>query len=259
MNAKNFCVVIPVFNEEVGIKSFVQKLYNFLSSEFPYTSKIIIINDNSTDRTLSKLDDLKNSLKPLGSSDVCEIVIQTSNESRGYGNAVKEAFKLNFKKEPDFYIIMDSDGTNPIEDIAKIYERCQLGFRYVKANRYFTDSNFGKNFGSFQRSLLSKIAHKVISIVVKSECLDPSNGFRGIGTEFKSIVLQNTSGFSSIIEEWVRIEEMGIKISNFNSELGSRDAGQRKSSFNYSFSTMYQYLKPIFFLSARRIRGRFGN
>ena len=108
MNAKNFCVVIPVFNEEVGIRSFVQKLYNFLSSEFPYTSKIIIINDNSTDRTLSELDDLKNSLKPLGSSDVCEIVVQTSNESRGYGNAVKEAFKLNFKKEPDFYIIMDS-------------------------------------------------------------------------------------------------------------------------------------------------------
>jgi hypothetical protein len=195
----------------------------------------------------------------LGSSDICEIVVQTSNESRGYGNAVKEAFKLNFKKEPDFYIIMDSDGTNPIEDIAKIYERSQLGFRYVKANRYFTESNFGKNFGSFQRSLLSKIAHKVISIVVKSECLDPSNGFRGIGSEFKSIVLQNTSGFSSIIEEWVRIEEMGIKISNFNSELGSRDAGQRKSSFNYSFSTMYQYLKPIFFLSARRIRGRFGS
>ena len=62
MNAKNFCVVIPVFNEEVGIRSFVQKLYNFLSSEFPYTSKIIIINDNSTDRTLSELDDLKNSL-----------------------------------------------------------------------------------------------------------------------------------------------------------------------------------------------------
>lgn len=257
MQESNFCVVIPVYNEESGISNFINNLYNFLNSTFASRSTISIINDNSTDATFDKLIDFKNSKMVEGNSNNCEIFISTSNCTKGYGNAVKEAFKINYNKSIDFYIIMDSDGTNPIEDINKIYERIQLGFRYIKANRYFSNSNFGKSYGSFQRSILSKIAHKVISIIIKSECLDPSNGFRAIGSEFKSIVLQNSSGFSSIIEEWIMIEELGIKVSNFNSELGSRGTNQRKSSFNYSISTVIQYLKPILFLIVRRFRSRF--
>jgi glycosyltransferase involved in cell wall biosynthesis len=259
MQDKSFCVVIPVFNEENGIELFVNNLYSFLSANFPYRSTITLINDNSTDGSLSILENFKHSNESLDSLSICDIIIHTSSISRGYGNAIKEAINFDYEKDHDFYIIMDSDGTNPIKDIAKIYERVQLGSRYVKANRYFLNSNFGKSFGSIQRSILSKIAHKVINIILKSECLDPSNGFRAIGSEFKSIVLQNSSGFSSIIEEWVRIEEMGIKISNFNSELGSRGTNQRKSSFNYSISTMLQYLKPILFLLLRRFRSRFGS
>jgi glycosyltransferase involved in cell wall biosynthesis len=259
MKVEFFCVVIPVFNEEVGIKIFVQDLFNFLSSEFPYESTIIIVNDNSTDGTLTELYNLKNSLRHSGSLEFCELIIHTSNNSRGYGNAVKEAFKFDYKREHDFYIIMDSDGTNPVEDILQIHNKIQLGFRYIKANRFFSNSNFGKDARSFKRSILSSIAHKVIRSIVKSECLDPSNGFRAIGSEFKTVVQQNSGGFSSIIEEWVKLEEMGIKISNFNSKLGSRDKDQRKSSFDYSLSTIFQYLKPILFMSFRRIRSRFGN
>ena len=259
MQESNFCVVIPVYNEESGISNFIHNLYYYLNSTFSSRSTISIINDNSTDDTLNKLIEFKNSKMAEESSNNCEIFISTSRRPRGYGNAVKEAFEINYNKSIDFFIIMDSDGTNPIEDINKIYERIQLGFRYIKANRYFSNSSFGKSYGSFQRSILSRIAHKIISITISSECLDPSNGFRAIGSEFKSIVLQNSSGFSSIIDEWVRIEELGIKISNFNSELGSRGINQRKSSFNYSISTMLQYLKPILFLLLRRFRSKFGS
>jgi glycosyltransferase involved in cell wall biosynthesis len=258
MKISEFCVVIPVYNEESSIIDFISKLYNYLNSIFPLSFVISIINDNSTDGTLAKILDFKNSIEVTENTNICEIFITSSNRPRGYGNAVKEAFEVNYNKPIDFYIIMDSDGTNPIGDIYKIYEKIQLGFRYIKANRYFSESNFGKSYGSFQRSILSKIAHWIIKRIVKSDCLDPTNGFRAIGAEFKSIVLQSSSGFSSIVEEWVGVEEMGVKISNFNSELGSRGTNQRKSSFNYSISTLNQYLKPVLFLIVRRLRSRFG-
>jgi glycosyltransferase involved in cell wall biosynthesis len=45
-------VVVPVYNEERGLRASVARLHSFLASEFPFTWRIVIADNASSDRTL---------------------------------------------------------------------------------------------------------------------------------------------------------------------------------------------------------------
>ena len=50
-------IVIPVYNEEVDLPSCVHRLHAFLASEVPYSSRITIADNASTDETLASHTD----------------------------------------------------------------------------------------------------------------------------------------------------------------------------------------------------------
>jgi putative flippase GtrA len=45
-------VVVPVYNEERGLRASVERLHSFLASEFPFSSRIVIADNASSDHTL---------------------------------------------------------------------------------------------------------------------------------------------------------------------------------------------------------------
>ena len=57
MSKLNFCIVIPVYNEEEIIKDIIKKALKFSN---PYKSTILLINDGSTDSTGKILSTIKN-------------------------------------------------------------------------------------------------------------------------------------------------------------------------------------------------------
>ena len=98
---QSFSLVIPVFNEENGIKKFLDEVIDSKRTE-KWSCEIIILNDGSKDRTSEILKSF-NGIKVLNHV-----------ENRGYGAALKTAIK---SAKHENIIIIDADGTYPIDKI----------------------------------------------------------------------------------------------------------------------------------------------
>lgn len=131
-------LVIPAYNEENAIEKTIEETVKFL----PF-SKIIVVNDGSTDSTLKKLRELQK---------IHSNLIIINQENKGYGGALKTGF-LNSKTE--FVGFLDADLTYPLQYLNEMIE--------ILRN---TDVDFvvGNRFGGKTNSmpLLRKIGNTII-------------------------------------------------------------------------------------------------
>ncbi|KKQ01000.1 MAG: Glycosyl transferase family 2, partial [Candidatus Levybacteria bacterium GW2011_GWB1_36_18] len=87
-------VVVPVYNEEEGIKAFFKELKKFLPQDY----EVIFVDDGSTDKTLSLV-------KEIGSKNKN---IRYFSLRRHQGKA--EALTIGFQKSKgDFVLTIDAD------------------------------------------------------------------------------------------------------------------------------------------------------
>ena len=101
-----FSLIIPAYNEEQAIKSTVNGLKKYLSSNFEKsTYEIIVVNDGSTDNTKEEVEMIE------------DIKIINISENRGYGAAIKKGIT---QSSYDWILIFDADSTYPIEAISEI-------------------------------------------------------------------------------------------------------------------------------------------
>ncbi len=94
-------IIIPAYNEEEAIENVIAELKIYLN----HGCEIIAVNDGSTDQT-------KEILKRIPDIKVIE-----HPENRGYGAALKSGIK---NSQGGHILIIDADGTYPIESIADL-------------------------------------------------------------------------------------------------------------------------------------------
>ncbi len=99
----NVSIVIPVFNEECGLRKAVGQINEFVKRS-GNVYEIIFVNDGSTDDSASILTGLDNS----------DYTVLHHKVNRGYGAALKTGIK---HAKHDIIVITDSDCTYPIEKI----------------------------------------------------------------------------------------------------------------------------------------------
>ena len=72
-------VVVPVHNEEAGLAASIERLHAYLEGGFPFTWRITIVDNASTDRTLENAHALTSRLDrvrvTLPAKDTVELVI----------------------------------------------------------------------------------------------------------------------------------------------------------------------------------------
>src|SRR3954467_6937655 len=76
-------IVVPVYNEEQTLRPSIERLHEFLSSEFPLTWQIVIADNASHDRTLEGAQQL---------SDELEGVHLLHLQAKGRGRALRAAW-----------------------------------------------------------------------------------------------------------------------------------------------------------------------
>lgn len=114
-------VIVPTYNEELGIHEFYRRTKNVLNTLSPrFSHEIIFVNDYSTDKTGEKLDELASSDK----------TVKVINFSRNFGNQYGIAAGLDYSIG-DIAIIIDDDLQDPPEVMLNLISKWDDGYKVV--------------------------------------------------------------------------------------------------------------------------------
>lgn len=229
----SFAVIIPMFNEEDGVKFCVDAVSSELR-KFPLKPKLIVIEDGSSDSTSQILDGLE-----------CENLIVIHHlKNLGYGSALNSGIQKAIELGVDYVLFMDSDLTNSPSDIDRFYRKMLDGFDVIKATRY---SDGGGTVGvPASRLIISKVGNLFAKVLFRLPISDCTNGFRAVKTELLKGLSFRESGFPIIMEELYLLANKATTYCNIPVTLSTRSERLRATSFVYSFDVYKRYLRyPI--------------
>jgi len=124
MKNKKISVIIPCYNGGKFIRQNVEKINDYLASNF-LDYEIIIVNDGSFDDTREKILQVEKNLPKL-------IFIDNKINS-GKGNAVKSGI---LKSHYEIVMFLDADLAMPIEGLRDFIQAINEGFKIVIASRF---------------------------------------------------------------------------------------------------------------------------
>lgn len=222
-------LVIPVLNEEKGIKQNINTIINYLNEEY----EIVIVDDGSKDGTWSKIKEL-------------------SEENK---NIIGVRFSRNFGKESalmaglahtsgDAVITMDSDLQHPPEYIPNLIEKWKEGYKVVEARkeRRTKESIFYKMSAGIFYNTLKKLSgldmanssdYKLLDRCVVDKILEFKEGqlfFRGI-------------------VDWVGFDKCTIEVEFKEREIG-KSKFRFKSLFRLALNAITSFSSSLLYITA---------
>lgn len=183
MTKSKVYLVIPAYNEEKMIGDVIRNVA-------PYCSKIIVVDDGSTDRTTTRATHSK--------TKVLRHIINL-----GQGAALQTGFDYAKKEGADIVVSFDADGQFDAKEIKKIVDPIARGKADVTLGSRF----LGKTIGMpLTRYLILKTAIWFTAIFSNARLTDTHNGFRGFNKKSLSKIHLTQSGMahaSEIIDQIV--------------------------------------------------------
>lgn len=123
MKKKLISVVVPIFNEELGVTKFLKKELLPELEKLPYKTEIILVDDGSQDKTLE-------TIRAIDYQTKTKIVVFSKN----FGKEVALAAGI-FYAEGDAIIMIDADGQHPVKMIPQLIKKWEDGTDVVTALR----------------------------------------------------------------------------------------------------------------------------
>jgi dolichol-phosphate mannosyltransferase len=237
-----------VYNEEAGIRRACETIVAVMTG-YPGRSAVIAVNDASMDNSAAILSALSEEFEML---QVC-----THATNLGYGGALRTGAECAHESGFEFVAFIDSDLTNPPEDLLKIAELARQGHPYIKGSRF--SGGGGMSAVPFRRRLFSQTGNLIGRWLFGVDIHDVTNGFRGVRTDlFLSWPLRER-GFPIIVEELGWALRSGVEPVEFPTVLSVRSGEQRQSSFPYRPGVILTYLRyPLCARMTYFCRGRQG-
>jgi len=186
---KKILIFTATYNEKDSIILFLKKLYKFNTYRF----KLLIIDDNSPDKTFQIIKDFKKKNK------IANLELIVRKKKLGLDTAHKYAFNFAKKKKIRYLITLDSDLSHDPKKIIKIKNLLKK-YPFVIGSRYIFG---GKNELQGFRFFLSKTGNKIIKFFFKTQINEFTTSFRGFDLEIlKKINLNNikSKGYSFFME-----------------------------------------------------------
>jgi glycosyltransferase involved in cell wall biosynthesis len=140
-------VVVPVLNEEQSLPRLLESLTTVLT-KLPYPFEIIIVNDGSTDRSLSVLRSLS-----VGRPEVKVVDFR-----RNYGQTAALMAGIDHASN-DIVVMIDADLQNDPADIPRLLAKLEEGYDVVSGWR------IDRKDSKIRRNWISRVANRLISRV----------------------------------------------------------------------------------------------
>jgi dolichol-phosphate mannosyltransferase len=159
-------ILIPTYNETVSIVELLEKLSIFRSSS-QYQFDVVVIDDNSPDRTADIVDDMA----------ISWVQILRRPGKGGLGAAYRAGFnKVLSDNDYTHVVTMDADGSHRVEDLPAMFAAIKVGKSIVLGTRWMPGGsvvNWPKS-----RQLLSKLGTRYAKFALGIDLNDLTGGFR---------------------------------------------------------------------------------
>lgn len=134
---KKVCVIVPTYNNSLTLTGVLKSILEF-------TDQVIVVNDGSTDNTLSLL------------KEFTQVTVVSYDQNQGKGYALRQGFKKAVDSGYDYAITIDSDGQHYSDDLPKFLELLPhhpsaiiIGARNMDQASVPGKSSFGNKFSNF--------------------------------------------------------------------------------------------------------------
>ena len=160
-------IFLPALNEERAIGKVLERIPRAELEASGYTVSIWVVDGQSTDRTLE-----------VGRKKGASVFVQ---RGRGKGNGMRQAFNHLLKsqeqadggsREPEFFIMLDADGTYPPEAISEFLDSLASGNDVVLGSRFRGQMAEGamSPLNAIGNRLLSVFARLLFGVSVSDVC-----------------------------------------------------------------------------------------
>jgi dolichol-phosphate mannosyltransferase len=156
-------VIIPTYNEIENIEDIIKAVF-----ELPKPFHLLIVDDNSPDKTFDKVKELQLQFPNL--------FLEIRTKKAGLGTAYIHGFKWALEKNYDFIYEMDADFSHNPNDLLKLFDACaNYGADMAIGSRYVTGVNVVN--WPLSRVLLSYFASVYVKMITGMKIFDATAGF----------------------------------------------------------------------------------
>jgi glycosyltransferase involved in cell wall biosynthesis len=159
-------IVVPVYNEQIGLECSIRRLHRFLSGYMPFGWRIVIADNASTDATLAIASELAREL-------ACVEVLHL--DAKGRGRALRAAWSAS---DADVLCYMDVDLSTDLRALLPLvaplvsgHSDVAIGTRLARGARVVRGR---------KRELISRYYNRLLSIVLRARFSDAQCGFKAI-------------------------------------------------------------------------------
>ncbi|MCW6049259.1 glycosyltransferase [Lyngbya sp. CCAP 1446/10] len=185
-----FSLVIPTYNECKNVKSIVEQLSKLLDGMIPGNYELIVVDDNSPDRTWEVAQSL--------TAEYPHLRVMRRSDERGLSTAVIRGWQAS---RGEVLGVIDADLQHPPETLLQLLSEIQRGADLAAASRHVDEG--GVSDWSVVRRLLSRGAQIVGLIVlpgVVGRVSDPMSGYFMVRRSCVAGKTMNPAGYKILIE-----------------------------------------------------------
>jgi dolichol-phosphate mannosyltransferase len=193
MEATMISVIIPAFNEGIGLRFLYERLSS-CAAAWHEDYEIILVDDGSTDRTLAIAEDLARD------DERFKVVSLTRN----FGHQPAVTAGLRYARG-DLIAIIDADLQDPPEELHRFFAKCREGFDIVYAIRTKRKEGLLKRlcYRVYYR-LLSALASIPIPLDAGDFCVMNRRALRALNA------LPERSRFLRGLRSWIGLRQTGL-------------------------------------------------
>jgi dolichol-phosphate mannosyltransferase len=225
---KKFLIVMPTYNEFNSLPVTISKIMSSTDSS------VLIVDDNSTDKTGDLADSLSTQHKD-------RVYVLHRPAKQGLGPAYIAGFRWAFARDYDYIIEMDADGQHRVEDLVRLIDYANknpevdltIGSRKVKDG--------GTKNWSMLRRFISRGAEFYSFIMLGLKTKDSTSGFRIYKVSTFSIDLDKivSKGYLFQVEMTYMAEKAKVKIVEVPILFFSRKQDESKMSYQIALEAFY--------------------
>lgn len=231
-------VVLPAYNEAGNLEPLITQLDVVLQQRAP-GSRIIVVNDGSTDTTAQELQQLAPKVPAL------DIVTHPSN--RGMAKALKTGIARAIETGSDAGIFLDSDLSHRPSDLPAFLDAIESGADVVLGSRFVPGG--GMLGVPMWRVMISRAGNLFGRVVLGVPFRDLTTGYRAVRRQVMENVQLGEDGFTIQLEAVIRAHAAGYRVVEVPIVLGTRRHGE--SHMSYSAKLFADYWRLL--LSCRQM------